>query len=202
MRLTLFAKAPAPGRVKTRLIPRLGARGAAELARLMIRETARAALRHWPGEVELALWPSRDSFDERLDPSIVISEQVRGDLGVKMAHVLSRASARGFEAVMGCDAPHAPARVYERAWTILDNGGDVVGPARDGGFYFLGVNRFEPSLFDGIRWGGPDVLARLLRNARAQGRAFSTDLPELRDVDDWADLQVVAETWPPLRRFL
>src|SRR5689334_23308224 len=107
----------------------------------------------------------------------------------------------GAAAVLGCDVPHCPWDVLDDAEAALARGDCVLGPADDGGYYLLGLTQARAELFEGIAWGGPDVLAATLARATALDIEF-TLLPRLRDIDTAADLWLVGRCYPPLARYL
>ena len=82
--LTLMAKAPCPGMVKTRLMPMCSAQEAAEVASILLRLSLEHCMRHWPGRVVLAVWPDtvHPIFSELSDRyGITLIRQSAGDLG-------------------------------------------------------------------------------------------------------------------------
>lgn len=200
--LFLFAKRPIAGQVKTRLAQVCGAGRAAEIAAVLIRETAALAVANWPGEVYLCAAPdARHPLFEQLaaDLHVHLAVQGEGDLGARMFASLRRGiGRRGAAAVMGCDVPHCDAGILEDAYETLARGGSVIGPAMDGGFYFIGLQRAEPALFSGMDWGGNLVLSETQARARAAGIEFHR-LASLRDIDTWEDLVCVARHYPVLQ---
>ena len=85
--------------------------------------------------------------------------------------------------VVGSDSPHLPAHLIEEAFARLATAPLVLGPARDGGYYLVGLREPAPSLFDDIPWSGPEVLkSTLARAAELHWNAHLLD--ELEDVDD------------------
>lgn len=196
--LVLFAKTPLPGAVKTRLMPELDANRAAAVAAGMIRDTVHLACARWRGVVQLSVWPEtgHSLFDElRAQHDIRITLQAPGDLGRKMHLALSAWTARGIPAaVMGCDVPHLPPPALEQANRLLRQGRAVLGPARDGGYYLIGLTRACPALFRNMCWSNSAVLRQTLRAARGAGLAF-TLLPVMRDIDTAADLLAVRSSY-------
>lgn len=193
--LYLMAKAPRAGRVKTRMRPELNAAAAARLARLMLEQTVENACRHWPGQVVLCIWPraGHPAFTRlAAKHQLAVTVQADTDLGGRMLAALERGIARaGGAAVMGCDVPHCPGEVLAAAHDLLARGENPVGATDDGGFYLLGLRRAEAALFDGVGWGGPAVLAAVRARAAAAGVRLR-DLPPLRDIDRYPDLQWLA----------
>lgn len=192
-RLLIFAKAPVPGRVKTRLAGRLGARGAAELYKRLLRRTlgiARAA-RLCPVE----LWCAPDArhgffADCRRDYGVRLRRQRGGDLGRRMNHALNRALAgKAYAVLIGGDCASLGAAELRQALARLAAGtGAVLGPAADGGYLLVGLRRPCPALFRGIAWSTPTVLAATRRRLDRAGLAWM-ELPAGWDVDTPADLR-------------
>lgn len=199
--LILFARKPVPGATKTRLMPEYDALQAAAVAETLIRETARLARAHWRGPIELSVWPDTGHalFDELCSRyGFALTRQAPGDLGRKMQAALSRWTARGIPAaVMGCDVPHLPPAVLIRANRLLRRRRAVLGPARDGGYYLIGLPRVFPLLFRGMPWGSDALLSKTLRVARSANLRF-TLLPAFHDIDTADDLRRVSATLPRL----
>jgi rSAM/selenodomain-associated transferase 2/rSAM/selenodomain-associated transferase 1 len=199
--LILFTRFPLPGRVKTRLIPHLGPEGAAQLQRemtehvlariypLMRRRGVKLVVRFDGGsKQEMRRWLG-DGFD--------FVPQGEGDLGTRMCRAAAEAFAVGARAVVmiGADCPELDAAQVERALEALEEHSLVFGPAKDGGYYLIGLRTGLPQLFESIAWGTPEVLATSLTRAR-QMNLEPILLGELSDVDAPADL----ETWQKARR--
>ncbi len=170
----VFARAPVAGAVKTRLIPRLGAEGAARLQRRLIRaalETARAF-----GEVELhATRPH--AWLRTL--GVPLRRQRGRDLGERMHFALKRRTA----ILIGADAPELRPADLRCALRWLQGGTDVVlAPAEDGGYALIGARRIDARIFDGVRWGGADVLQQTLQNISKAGLRYRL-LRTVWDVD-------------------
>ena len=203
--LYLFAKAPVPGKVKTRMQPQLSLKQSAGLAALMIRHCVDQIRRFWPGDLILTVSPDRnDPLFETLKSQygFEIEVQIQGDLGERMLHVLDQGIQRtGAAVVMGCDVPQIPAEVLTDLYNELQSGNEVVGPARDGGFYILGLNKLDKTLFDHIQWGGSDVLDSLLDNCRERNKPL-VKVEELMDIDNMSDLMVLARQMPEYQKFV
>lgn len=194
--LILFAKAPVPGRVKTRLMPQLDAVQSAQVATALIEHTVAMAIENWPGPVTLQTWPDTEHvLFQRLsrEYGIPVSTQSAGDLGRKLHGALHAYTVRGrAAAAMGCDVPHCPGHVLRRAYQHLQQGSaNVIGPSTDGGYYLIGLQQPAPALFRGIDWGADSVFKTTLELARSQGISF-TRLQPLRDIDNFEDLKKVA----------
>ena len=184
--LVLFARAARPGRVKTRLEPRLGRRGALLLHRALVADSTsllkRAAGRC--GARAYVAWTGRPRAGRAL------LRQGGGDLGARLRRVIRRLLRAGHRAVVviGSDSPALPAARIVRAVRLLDRGADlVIGPARDGGYSLGGGRADRPALFERMPWGGDGVAARTLERA-ARLRLKTRRLPVFFDVDRPADL--------------
>ncbi|HTF13902.1 MAG TPA: TIGR04282 family arsenosugar biosynthesis glycosyltransferase [Burkholderiales bacterium] len=191
-RLIVFAKAPEPGKVKTRLIPALSAAGAAELHRRLVRHSLGAATAARLGPVEL--WCAPDTSDpffreceRRFGASL--HAQGEGDLGARMRRAFESALAHAPRAILvGSDIPALSAQYLRDADQALVRGDDaVIGPAEDGGYVLMGLSRSDPELFRDIPWGGPEVMAEMRRRIAALAWRLR-ELPVLWDVDRPEDL--------------
>jgi len=205
--LCVFAKAPLAGTVKTRLQKRCGAAVAAQIAAALAEETVRRASRHWPGPLCVyGHGAGDDSFLGQLARrhQAALRPQTGADLGERMAEALRRGVAEhGAAAVMGADVPHVEKKVLRRAHHALRRGGNVIGPAADGGFYFAGIaDKVPEGLFRGLRWGHAEVFADTVRSCAALGLTFTVQLPALCDIDTWDNLTAAAAEVPALRRFV
>ena len=202
--LILFAKPPLAGRVKTRLAESLGREGAARLYACFLRDaagTARALMAARPGISLVCEWALEqgDSLDDFpltgwLPGAFLHRMQTGADLGMRMAAALGRCLAFGRRAVLiGTDFPDLPHEVLIEAFEKLACGDEptvALGPAADGGYYLIGMNRFLPEIFANIPWSTGEVLSRTVERADTLGVGASL-LPEWRDVDDADDLEAL-----------
>ncbi len=192
--LAVFAKFPAPGHAKTRLIPALGAQGAADLHERMVRLTLARVdeLRRARG-VGAEVWHTGNDaadFAGLFGGTFLYRQQAGADLGARMLHAF-RVMLRDASAavIIGTDCPELSAAVLRSAFDELQRHDLVLGPATDGGYYLIGLRRPVPGLFDGMTWSTDGVLAETLGRARALGLSVHL-LPTLDDVDDPGDLPV------------
>ena len=196
-RVMVFARAPTPGEAKTRLIPALGAAGAAALHRRLVTHCLRAARDSRLGPVELWCAPGTgDPFflecERRLGASL--HPQGEGDLGARMQRAFESALALSPRAILvGSDIPALSAQYLRDADRALRRGDDaVIGPAEDGGYVLIGLSRCDAAPFREIPWGGSEVLAETRRRIAALGWRV-TELPALWDVDRPEDLERLPE---------
>lgn len=203
-RLIVFTRFPEPGKTKTRLIPVLGAAGAARLQRRMTENTitiAAKASRRSGFTVEVRHeGGSKALMQQWLGPHFSYRPQGSGDIGRRMARALEAAFQEGARVavIVGSDIPRISADIIRQAFDGLQKNDLVFGPARDGGYYLIGIKKTIPSetysrLFDGINWGSREVLSQTLQNAKASELRFIL-LETLGDVDRPADLHIWQET--------
>nr|VFK12668.1 MAG: hypothetical protein BECKLPF1236A_GA0070988_100748 [Candidatus Kentron sp. LPFa]VFK28988.1 MAG: hypothetical protein BECKLPF1236C_GA0070990_100789 [Candidatus Kentron sp. LPFa] len=190
-RILIFAKAPALGAVKTRLIPLLGAQRAAMLQAALISHTL--AITAQSG-LDVELWCHPDCRHPWFSVcartfTISLHDQRGVDLGERMHHAAKSTPATAAVILIGTDCPSLTADELRETSACLGKGDNdaVLGPALDGGYYLLGLNRIHPSLFQGVSWGSDQVLAETRQRLRALGWAWREN-PARRDVDRPDDL--------------
>jgi rSAM/selenodomain-associated transferase 1 len=197
-RIIVFARAPVPGEAKTRLIPALGAAGAARLHARLVERTLATACAAGVGAVELCCAPdATHTFFAACAArfGVALTAQGAGDLGARMR----RALAVALPAVLiGSDCPAMTPDYLRGAAGALGDGCDLVfGPADDGGYVLVGANRLNAGCFERISWGGPEVMATQRLRLRAWGLRW-TELAPLWDVDRPGDLERLRVLQPEL----
>ncbi len=193
-RIIVFSRLPQPGNTKTRMIPALGPDGAADLQRQMTRRTLAtvdrtAALIDCESEVRHAGGTSQQMADV-FGSSRRYVPQDGGDLGERLQRAFANAFGQGMHRAVciGSDCPSIRPDLLSEALHHLADHDLVIGPATDGGYYLIGMNRSHPDLFVGINWGTESVLAQTLARAESLGLRVH-QLAELSDVDEPADLE-------------
>ena len=196
-RLLVFAKAPRPGTVKTRLAPLLGEEGAAALHARLVKHTLKTAARAALGPLELHGDPADDDFLRycATQYGAALLAQSPGDLGCRMQAALGGALARAARAILvGSDCPALTARHLRLAAKALDEGRDAVfAPTEDGGYALIGLARCDPHLFRGVPWSTSDVMAETRRRIGDLGWS-ALELDTLWDVDRPEDWERLAQT--------
>lgn len=191
-RLLVFAKAPVPGRVKTRLARHLGRRAAAGVYRGLLAETVAMAVRAGVAPVELWVSPGRHPALDALARRHGLAQRTQpgGDLGRRMDRASRGVLAEGGPVVIiGGDCAGLTPGHLRAAFAALEAGRDAVfAPAPDGGYTLVGLVRPAPALFRAMPWGGPAVLAETQRRVRRAGLDAALLAPA-DDVDDLADLR-------------
>lgn len=194
-RILIFAKAPAPGACKTRLIPALGAEGAARLAGKLLTATVERTCGAGLAPVELWCAPdtSNPLFRQHAERfTLPLLTQCGADLGARMSSAMTAALETADRAVLiGTDCPGLDAAYLEGALAALDTAPIVIGPAVDGGYVLLGARRDAASAFDQIftamPWGS-DRVARLTRARLREAGMDWAELATLADIDRPEDL--------------
>lgn len=188
-RVALFARYPEPGRAKTRLIPALGADGAALLhRRLTGRALAAVRASGLPFELRHTGAPAED-FRAWLGPEVPLAEQGEGDLGERMA----RAAAEPPIILVGADVPDLHPRHLLAAAAALEGHPAAIGPAEDGGYYLLALRAPMPFLFEPMAWGTGAVFDATMARFAMHG-VNPAVLEPLADLDRPEDLL----RWPDL----
>jgi rSAM/selenodomain-associated transferase 1 len=174
----VFAKAPVPGEAKTRLIPALGAWGAARLHAALARQAVRTALASGCGPVEIH-GTRRHSFFH--DMELPFRLQRGRDLGERMHHALARNPGA---ILIGTDCPALTVGDLRRAARLLQSGYEVVlAPAEDGGYALIGARRVSAEIFRNIAWGTSQVYEETVKRLkpfrwRALRTVWDVDRPE------------------------
>jgi rSAM/selenodomain-associated transferase 1 len=195
-RILVFAKAPIAGRAKTRLIPMLGAEGAAELHESLLADTVGRLASARVAPLELWCTPSSEhpafqTLGTRY--SVPLFEQTGADLGERMMNAAHQALGRAeYVVLIGTDCPGLSAAYLGDALdALVDHSGAldaVLGPAQDGGYVLLALRSAPSELFRDVPWGDERV-AELTRRRMRQLHWRWRELGVLRDIDRPEDLR-------------
>jgi len=175
--ICVFAKPPIAGQVKTRLAAVFGPAAAALLAQAFLDDTLEAVARvPWARAALATTGP--------LESPLPLLLQGEGDLGARLERVLRAAlDVTPWALAIGADAPALPERFFEEAREGLERGDAVLGPARDGGFYLLGLRDCPPGLLADLPWSSATTCART--EARLLERGMRVTL-----LEPWFDVDV------------
>jgi rSAM/selenodomain-associated transferase 1 len=201
--LILFARYPEPGTAKTRLIPALGAEGAAALYREMTEHTlnqvqqwvdlpSEGQMKSANSQVEVRFTGGTQAMmQDWLGPNWTYVAQGTGDLGDRLMRSLQAACEIGATriVIIGTDCPELDADLLHQAFALLTQHDLVLGPALDGGYYLIGVRQFWPELFQHIAWSTAAVLQQTLAIGQQLGLQIAL-LPQRSDVDYPDDLAI------------
>ena len=200
----LFARLPILGKVKTRLRDALPETKILALYEAMFKRVA--SLLDESNLAQVQLWLDTDSASENefvldLPESFKMNEQVGRDLGEKMNFAINESLASKNSKcalLIGSDCPAITYDYLNKALRLLSGGTELVlGPAEDGGYVLIGVNKSYPELFQGIKWGGDEVLEKTIQKAKKIGVDYVC-LESLWDVDRPDDLGRLSELEPNL----
>lgn len=186
--LIIFVRPPEAGKVKTRIAAEAGAETALAVYRKLlahtldtVREAAAVKYVFYAGAV-----PARDIWSEAGFERL---PQAEGDLGARMESAVREVLHRGHPAavIIGSDCPDLTVTHIRDSFAALRQSDLALGPARDGGYYLLALRSVHPFLFRDMAWSTEGVRAETLKRAAAAGLSVQL-LPELSDVDHWADV--------------
>lgn len=196
--IAILAKAPIPGLAKTRLIPHLGANGAAELQRWLLRRTLATALAADLGPVTLWCAPETDHPDfaacRALGP-VRLCRQPDVDLGGRMHAAVVESSSHAGTLVIGTDCPALTRDILREAAVALREHDTVVIPAEDGGYVLIGQRQPVYAVFQHVDWSTDKVMAQTRRQLEAAGLTWR-ELARLWDVDRFEDVERLLRLFP------
>ncbi|MEH6801060.1 MAG: TIGR04282 family arsenosugar biosynthesis glycosyltransferase [Pseudomonadales bacterium] len=184
--LLIFAKAPIPGQVKTRLIPALGTKGACELYTQLLRHSLQQTI-DWPAQRYLYAPQIDHPLLQQLakEHDLILRLQVGADLGERMANAL--AEFPGGALLIGSDCPDMNTAVLQQANTALATHDAAVIPSEDGGYVLIGQRRPDAVPFTNMHWSH----SRVMHETRKRLQAAEQSLWEgatLWDLDEPSDL--------------
>jgi uncharacterized protein len=196
--ILLFTRLPQPGKSKTRLIPALGAEGAAELQRtmtLMVSDIIHVMAKkdHLCAEVHYT-GGSREEMEKWLGVDFTYKLQHEGDIGTRMfAAMRHHLGCHSSIILVGSDCPAIDTDLLQNSLKALQHNEIVLGPAFDGGYYLLGVQGSLKEddlnyLFSGIDWGTAVVLKQTIERIQTLQLRYHL-LKKLHDIDTPEDLR-------------
>ena len=195
-RIIVFAKAPIPGQVKTRLIPVMGPKAAAALHEKLVLRTLTTAVKANLGQIDLWCSPSvKHPFFIRCSREFKVKlyKQPEGDLGKRMGSALKKTLEKASHAILiGTDVPGLTSTDLKKAAIILKRGAKIaIGPAEDGGYVLIGMSHYSPELFTEISWGTGFVMEETRKRLHRLGWRWR-ELRKFWDVDRPEDMERLA----------
>jgi rSAM/selenodomain-associated transferase 1 len=184
--LILFARRPELGKVKTRLAAGIGEERALEFYKKLLAHTRDIARATETADAKVFLTDaSNDEFWTAFD----VFQQPPGDLGQRMQSAFETVFEQGYEkaVIISSDCPDLTAAEIEKAFYLLSTVDVVMGPATDGGYYLLGMNTVQKSLFSEIHWSTGVVAAETMAIAEKAGLQLQ-QLSAHSDIDTMEDL--------------
>lgn len=190
--LIIFAKNPRPGKVKTRLIPHLTPKAAAELYKAFLIDIVNSTHDLNCSKVIIAYTPSdaEEAFRSLIGGEVDYIQQKGRNLGGRMRNAFNRSFAGGAERVViiGTDSPSLPITYIQKAFKMLKKTSVVIGPTFDGGYYLIGLSKPNDYIFTGIKWGTSKVFGQTLERINTVKESLCL-LPPWYDIDTSKDLE-------------
>lgn len=184
--LIIFVRNPVLGKVKTRIAATIGDENALAIYKHLLQYTKQIVslvdvTKHIFYADELNgndLWDGNEKY---LQSGV--------DLGDRMKNAFNCVFAKGYSKVIiiGSDCFELTPDILNSAFDKLDRSDIVIGPAKDGGYYLLGMGKPNPYLFDNIQWSTNRVLHETIEIMRENNLSFSL-LTELNDIDEAKDI--------------
>jgi len=188
-RLIIFVKNLEKGRVKTRLAADLGDEQAMNIYHKLLVYT-REITKQLNADKMVYYSDSIDNND--LWDNMLFGKRLQegSDLGERMQNALAEAFAAGKQRVIiiGSDCLELETYMIKEAFAVLENNDVVLGPAKDGGYYLLGMKKFLPTLFEDKEWSTPDLLMDTILDLKKMNAKYYL-LKTLNDIDTAADLE-------------
>lgn len=190
--LIIFARYPEPGKVKTRLAATIGNEQAAALYKewaekiFFESKQARNVSHRYlfyadPGDYKKVHAWNNDGFLLQAQNGTELGDRIKAAFRKTFDDKMKKAI------IIGTDAPDLTGDMIDNAVRRLDTHDIVIGPANDGGYYLLGMNRYYPDIFDGIPWSTGEVFHATVRKIKGNGLRYY-ELPVLSDIDTIEDL--------------
>jgi uncharacterized protein len=189
--LIIMLKEPVMGRVKTRLARDIGAVAATGFARVAAANLARRLATDTRWRTALAVAPDAAIASRMWPARLLRIGQGRGDLGVRMGRLLAMSRP---VLLIGADIPAVSSAIMAAAFRTLRGRDVVLGPAEDGGYWLIGMNRLAPQggMFAGVRWSTPFALADTLANLKGARVGFAACLGDVDDGGSYRRLRHLA----------
>ncbi|PJF39267.1 MAG: hypothetical protein CUN55_14845 [Phototrophicales bacterium] len=190
--LLLFLKAPIPGLVKTRLAAKIGHDEACAVYRELVAKQIGSIPEDWEVQIHYTGCTHVSQMSDWINvPAYTYHEQTNGGLGERLSHAFQMAfNHKGEQPVfaIGGDCPYLRRNILNNAQSLLDQADIVLGPASDGGYYLIGMNKFYPDCFKDISWSTEHVYEQTLEKIHAMELDYGI-LETLEDVDDIQSLR-------------
>jgi rSAM/selenodomain-associated transferase 1 len=190
--LIIFAKTPLPNFSKTRLIDPFTPEQAAEFYSCSLEDVSDTMQESSDFDLWLGIAPEK--FKEELFPLKIRSEnyffQEGEDLGIRMLNAFKVLFEKGYKktAIIGSDFPHISVKTIEQTFDFLNYFDCVLGPTVDGGYYLIGLNKLNESIFKDINWSTEKVYQQTLDKGKVNNISI-TNLDKQYDVDTISEIR-------------
>lgn len=184
--LIIFVKNPVPGKCKTRLAQTIGNIAATEVYKVLLRHTA--LITEKLDVIKEVYYSDFVEEDDMFSDQFIKKVQSGNDLGEKMKNAFSKGFRQGFQniIIIGTDLLDITTEDINEAFEALKTYDYVIGPAEDGGYYLLGINTLNSTLFENKHWSSNTVLQETLIDLKTEHIAL---LDERNDIDTYEDLE-------------
>jgi rSAM/selenodomain-associated transferase 1 len=184
--LIIFIKNIEKGKVKTRLASTVGDDKALQIYQALLNHTREVATK--VSATRHLFYSNRIAEDEWSKNDFEKYIQEGEDLGIRMANGFKKVFEKNDNVVIiGSDCASLTPQIVNQAFEKLEENDFVIGPAQDGGYYLLGMNKFMPSVFENIEWSTESVFEKTIQNIEHLNKKYDL-LPTLSDIDyeeDW-----------------
>ncbi len=185
-----FIKNPEVGKVKTRIAKSVGDEQALKIYHRLLQYT-KSVLDQFPAEKKLYFSSHIETLPYWTDPEYELKLQSGGHLGERLSEAFSNELETADRViVIGSDCAELKTRHLRQASEALNHSDVVIGPARDGGYYLIGLSKFIPGLFEKMPWSEPELLERSLDYLKGKNYTYKL-LETLSDIDHFEDWQKV-----------
>ncbi|MBA3664680.1 MAG: TIGR04282 family arsenosugar biosynthesis glycosyltransferase [Bacteroidetes bacterium] len=187
--IIIFIKNPVAGKVKTRLAKTIGDEKALSIYNNLLEHT-RTVTRKLNCDKIVFYSDFINNADDWDQNHFLKARQEGNDLGERMSNAFNFAFSTGYKKplIIGSDCPDLNQEHIEKAFQHLNESEVVLGPAKDGGYYLLGMNQFYPELFSNKRWSTEHVMKDTLADISRLNLSVRL-LPELTDIDEEKDME-------------
>lgn len=187
--LGIFFRIPESGKVKKRLAEQIGDELALKAYQAMLYETMKK-VETLEGIDIYGFYEGNLQISVELPTTFTYIPQIGKDLGQRMSNAVAYLFEKGYGKVVliGSDSPDLPFKFITEAFRLLSLHEIVIGPARDGGYYLIGMNKPLNLIFNNISWGSDEVLKKTLLMTKKANIKYSL-LPEWYDIDDLEGLK-------------
>jgi hypothetical protein len=183
--LIIFTRNPELGKCKTRLAKSIGDENALEIYKFLLQHTANVAKEV---KADKFVFYSENIIHKDIwEPTVFNKELQNGhDLGERMQNAFSLLFKKGYQKVLiiGSDLYDLESNLVNDAYIKLNSHDVVIGPAEDGGYYLLGMNALETSVFKNKNWGTETVRKDTLENLKFKNVHLTKMLNDIDTVDD------------------
>ncbi|WP_245946182.1 TIGR04282 family arsenosugar biosynthesis glycosyltransferase [Marinirhabdus gelatinilytica] len=187
--LIIFTRNPELGKCKTRLAVTIGDKSALDIYKFLLQHTAKVSANV---TADRFVFYSEKVRENDLWEEAVFNKKVQNgdDLGIRMQHAFTEIFEMGYEnaIIIGSDLYDITSEDINKAFSKLNTHDFVLGPAKDGGYYLLGMKMVKEEIFSAKNWGTDTVLKATLEDLKEESVA---QLDEKNDIDYFADIKDV-----------